>query len=131
MQWDWGYGKGQPGEMDPVCCYHKPQYGLRYCTGIHQGIQCKGYEYDVWCHLVEYNQLDLLNDLHNVLVHQDVVLPNTLRPVPYALPPHQRILEVLDHRLVDLRTIEMVEEGDRTMRKGQNQPRSAQVMCID
>mmetsp|Transcript_13962 Transcript_13962/g.40480 ORF Transcript_13962/g.40480 Transcript_13962/m.40480 type:complete len:301 (+) Transcript_13962:576-1478(+) len=47
------------------------------------------------------NALDLLHNLHNVFVHQHVVLANALRPVFCALAPHHGVLELLDKVLVD------------------------------
>jgi hypothetical protein len=46
--------------------------------------------------------LDLLDDLHDVLVHEDMILADALRPVLCRLAPQQRILELLDEVLVDL-----------------------------
>lgn len=48
--------------------------------------------------------LDTLDDLHNVLIHQQMLLAHSLWPVSHTGPPHERVLEVLHHRLVDLVT---------------------------
>ena len=46
--------------------------------------------------------LDLLDNLHNVLVVEDVVLADLLRLVLDRGPPHQGVLELLEDGLVNL-----------------------------
>ncbi len=46
--------------------------------------------------------LHLLHDLDNVLVLQHVLLADALGPMLGTRAPHQRILELLDHGLVEL-----------------------------
>ncbi len=52
-------------------------------------------------HETQQRPSDLLDNLHDVLVLQAVVLAHFLGPVLDGGAPHQRVLELLDDALVD------------------------------